>query len=519
MTDDARAEMVRRVQSLSRDELDELVRQITSGSIGDLLGPRLTGPPAIELPDPPERTSALTVRVDVDGARPPVWRRLVLHGDLTLDQVHEVLQAAMGWMGSHLHRFWAKGGGREVWGEAYFLTDFDADEGDEGIPEAEVRLDQLLRRPGDTLRYTYDFGDDWTHTIRLESVAVLDPDSPVAVCTAARRACPLEDVGGVPGHNDLVAEHRRDPSLSGLEDYLRDWVPAEWDPAEVDVDEVNQQLALIGADAEEVFAAHAARSGPAVPLPAVLEPLLELATPDVVAEVGALCATARGPAEPAPLSPTQVQILARPYRLLVEMACADGIPLTSAGWMKPVVVQQLVADLDLAAPWLGKGNRESQTVPVAHLRALCQRFGLLRKRTGRLLATRLARSLHGDEDYLRVIAGRLVTDKDPFTAAAAGLFALHVAAAERVSADHADPVASTLTRCGLRTGPAGVGRWEALELCRPLWFALRIADGMQLWDVLSERRSSSVAAVALARAALWPSAAPPPGEGRVTGWR
>ena len=43
------------------------------------------------------------VRVDLDGAKPPIWRRLLLSSELMLDELHVVLQQAMGWDGGHLH--------------------------------------------------------------------------------------------------------------------------------------------------------------------------------------------------------------------------------------------------------------------------------------------------------------------------------------------------------------------------------------------------------------------------------
>lgn len=39
-----------------------------------------------------------------------------------------------------------------------------------GIPEEDVRLDEVLTAVGDKLFYDYDFGDDWQHTIKLEAV-------------------------------------------------------------------------------------------------------------------------------------------------------------------------------------------------------------------------------------------------------------------------------------------------------------------------------------------------------------
>ncbi len=45
------------------------------------------------------------VRVDLDHATPPIWRRLDLPLNLPLDVVHQVLQSTFDWSDYHLHRF------------------------------------------------------------------------------------------------------------------------------------------------------------------------------------------------------------------------------------------------------------------------------------------------------------------------------------------------------------------------------------------------------------------------------
>lgn len=496
--------------AFSPEDLQAALARIVGGGVGGFAFPpeERHGPVPLELPEPPVEPVALTVRVDVDGTTPPVWRRLVLHGDLGLDDVHDVIQAAFGWADSHLHRFWP-GPEKQIWGDSYFLTSFDLDEGEEGVMEHDVRLDQVLRAPGDRLFYTYDFGDDWTHTITLEAVGELDPEAPPAVCTRARMAGPLEDCGGATGHNELVAAYRQDPSLASLEDYVRDWVPPGWDPADDDVEQVTLRLSLIGASAEEVFARFAAAglgSDEAVAeWPVALEPIRGLATTDVAARIAALCREARSTHE-AVLTEEDLAAIAAPYRFMVDLAGQDGIPLTGAGWMKPAVVERIYRELGLDADWYGKGNREDQTLPVAQLRARCQSYGLFRKSKGRLLRTRRADSLTTDADYVGVITARLLHDREPYRQCAAALFALLTASHGRAIADHADEVAALLTMCGLRTSPMGVTRWHALEMCRPVWMALRAATERRYRHGDDVAHHLDHRSVALARAALWPDA-------------
>lgn len=112
------------------------------------------------------------LHIDLDGARPPIWRRLDVRADLTLDVVHQVIQAAFGWYDYHLHRF-ALGAGPFSPNAQLFLCPHDveeADPADEGLPATEVHLDETMQEPGDVLRYIYDYGDSWHLTLRLEEV-------------------------------------------------------------------------------------------------------------------------------------------------------------------------------------------------------------------------------------------------------------------------------------------------------------------------------------------------------------
>jgi len=181
----------------------------------------------------------LQLKVMLKGSKPPIWRRLVLRSDLTLDQLHQVLQLSFGWMDSHLHEFQVGGYG----GTAYGPVGPEFDFGDPmPIDESAVEIGELLSAEKDAITYVYDFGDDWQHTVTLEKVLPYDGGVPAVRCTGGRGAGPAEDSGGVWGWESMV-EAVNDPSHEEHDEY-RDWLglaagelldPKAFDPGEVNV--------------------------------------------------------------------------------------------------------------------------------------------------------------------------------------------------------------------------------------------------------------------------------------------
>lgn len=176
------------------------------------------------------------LKVTLLGTSPPIWRRLLVLADLTLAQLHDVLQAAMGWEDGHMHEFSI---GQRRFGRP------DPEDQLMGMPSAEnertVRLSGILGRVSSKVIYTYDFGDSWEHSIVLEKWLPIDPNATYPICTDGQLACPPEDCGGVPGFYDLV-EALADPNHERYEEML-DWIGGDFDPQAFSVDKVNKMLA------------------------------------------------------------------------------------------------------------------------------------------------------------------------------------------------------------------------------------------------------------------------------------
>ena len=122
------------------------------------------------------------LRVRLLEVEPAMLRVIDVPSKVLLPELHELLQAGLGWTNSHLHQFVADG-------VSYGMADIDGPEDERD--ETGVRLRALPSR----FTYLYDFGDGWEHEVEL-----LGPGGEQPGCAAGEGACPPEDVGGPHGY-------------------------------------------------------------------------------------------------------------------------------------------------------------------------------------------------------------------------------------------------------------------------------------------------------------------------------
>jgi len=171
------------------------------------------------------------------GIDPAISRTLELPRNLNLAELHELLQAAFDWEGTHLHQF-------EIGGLTYGAPEFD--EGYEGerktfeatgvcLSDFSFRHDQPIE-----IMYEYDFGDSWRHRVRL-SLAPFEDGAQYPRCTSGTRSAPPEDAGGPHSYADLV-EAWRDPAH---EEHvaIRKWTGRRFDPERFDLTATNKAIA------------------------------------------------------------------------------------------------------------------------------------------------------------------------------------------------------------------------------------------------------------------------------------
>jgi hypothetical protein len=149
-----------------------------------------------------------------------------------LTKLHEIIQIAMGWHFSHLWGFDIEG---EQYGESPWGTDMRS--------TTSIKLSQLVDEGIKKFGYTYDFGDNWDHSVTIEKTMEAEPAVKYPKCAAGKRACPPEDCGGPWMYNDFL-EAINDPKHDDHE-HLLEWVGGEFDSEEFDLNEVNKELASL----------------------------------------------------------------------------------------------------------------------------------------------------------------------------------------------------------------------------------------------------------------------------------
>jgi len=177
-------------------------------------------------------SDSLQIRVSLRGVSPEVWRRLVVPADCDFGQLHELLMAAMGWQGGHLHQFHV--------GELP-LTAADSEAEEFGEDERGYALKALVE-VGGSFDYLYDFGDSWEHTVVVEAEA---EEGAVPRCLDGERACPPEDCGGPERYQEIcaaLADSARPDAAELLEEF-EELAGSGFDPEHFDVAEANAALA------------------------------------------------------------------------------------------------------------------------------------------------------------------------------------------------------------------------------------------------------------------------------------
>ncbi len=178
------------------------------------------------------------IKVTLKWSKPPIWRRILVPGNLSLEGLHFVIQTAMGWTNSHLHDFVT---GPQPGATIYGMLDPEDTWSTRNIlDERRYKVTDLLERDQARALYEYDFGDGWLHELLREKTLPPDPAFRHPVCLAGRGDCPPEDCGGIYGYYRLL-EILADPKHEEYRD-MREWAGGWLQHGRFDRRETNEIL-------------------------------------------------------------------------------------------------------------------------------------------------------------------------------------------------------------------------------------------------------------------------------------
>jgi Plasmid pRiA4b ORF-3-like protein len=167
------------------------------------------------------------LKVEIDEVTPAVVRRIQVPVAIRLDDLHFVLQIAIGWQNCHPFEFrGGVGSSAKVWGL------LDRDNPTESPLSAETATLADLLALGPTFAYDYVFGDDWRHTVALEAIEAATPEAIYPRLVSAEGRCPPADIGGPSGYETYLQAIADPEHLH--HDGMIEWDDPDFDPHVVD---------------------------------------------------------------------------------------------------------------------------------------------------------------------------------------------------------------------------------------------------------------------------------------------
>ena len=138
-----------------------------------------------------------TFRVVLLNVSPLVVRLVSVPDDLSLEELHEVLQLTFGW---RCHSFYSfRIHGQEISRRRHLRT---------------RRLSEFQLRRREKFLYTYDLLDLWEWEIRLVDIEPGSNNDGQPRCLAGRAATPPEECGGPRGYMHILDRHKYHPPFA-----------------------------------------------------------------------------------------------------------------------------------------------------------------------------------------------------------------------------------------------------------------------------------------------------------------
>lgn len=375
--------------------------------------------------------------MSIRNSAPAITRTVLVPADITLTQLHEVICTTFDFTGLQEHQF-ASGHAmaRGSWSEEQ---------------EVSTTLPGLLIDPLGSATYHYGDNDDWTVTIenlgfphdRMLVPKLVDATGPDVLegCggpehMTAMRDCAVRAVAEI--NLDLDVADLINTFLPGLAPELVIQRLTHTDPATVAgrvcysmtpqyIDGLGDTGRTHGDGTSHDPFSHpddwpttdtrATANGIQTEMPAELPEQLPIEDRqdlnaqtiaeirDALRNVPEAVPTGESPATA--LDSAAAEAVTESVRWLIDYV-GDGLPLTQAGYLKPADVAAIAGHIEAEKYWIGRLNREVETIPVQVLREALIHMKLLRTSKGKVKVTGFGRNIQENPlDLARFIASQL----------------------------------------------------------------------------------------------------------------
>lgn len=162
--------------------------------------------------DMTQQSQQYVLAITIERCPVRVYRQLEVPSNIRLEHLARIIIGVIGWFGDHLYQF-------QKDSTCFVPPEVFEEDGSRGMQQYDAMaytLGDVLKKKGDSIRFVYDFGDDWQHKVRLSSIKPLNESR----CVLLRGAgyCPPEDCGGVWGYAEMLESGEYKPEEFDLED-------------------------------------------------------------------------------------------------------------------------------------------------------------------------------------------------------------------------------------------------------------------------------------------------------------
>lgn len=190
----------------------------------------------------PTKMLVLKIRLK-DVANPEVWRLIKVPATLSFDELHNVIQLAMGWGNSHIYEFIDDA---DKYGDNEFRyaipSEYDSEMGyKKNMDSRRRKISGFFKKVGDKLDYVYDMGDHWAHEVTLVGTV---KEEPWPCCMEGEGACPPDDCGGTGGYEMIKHLLAENPDSDEAKSYLEWMGNPGFNPDYFSITQVNGAISI-----------------------------------------------------------------------------------------------------------------------------------------------------------------------------------------------------------------------------------------------------------------------------------